>query len=304
MKAAALSRSSGVLHGQRRDTLEVALDQADQSAGGRELEDAGDTQLAEGGHASIPAHRAGDLGDQQVQVRRPRGDDAAVGVGQQRSLRDRQAAPPATASANSSCGLRHVGGVERTGHRERDDPRAGRRVRRPAAASASTAPAATIWPATVDVGADQIHGSASAVSTVSVSPPSTADIEVGVSGAGLAHGHAADARPAGPRSHRRAPRPGAAAASSPTEWPAVAAPAASAAGGRREQRGRHHQGLGDGGVLDLVRVGRGAEPGQVETGGLRRTRPAGRRPGQLEPGTEHPGLLRALSGGDDGQHGS
>ena len=57
----------------------------------------------------------------------------------------------------------------------------------------------------------------------------------------------------------------AAAASSPTEWPAVRAPAGMSNGGRRQQSGGHDQWLGDRGVLDLVRIRRRAEPNQVET---------------------------------------
>ena len=59
ISSTAASRSSGVLRASVRDALQLALGEADQGAGGRQLEDRGDPALAQGRRAGVPAHRAG-----------------------------------------------------------------------------------------------------------------------------------------------------------------------------------------------------------------------------------------------------
>ena len=65
---------------------------------------------------------------------------------------------------------------------------------------------------------------------------------------------------------------------------------------------RDDQRLGDGGVLDLVGVGGGAEPEQVEAGDLAELGELLGDAGQLEPGREHARRLRALPGREYGDH--
>ena len=72
--------------------------------------------------------------------------------------------------------------------------------------------------------------------------------------------------------------------------------------GRGDETERDEQGLGDGRVLDLVRVGGGAEPNEVQTG---RVGEGGDQLGhavEFEPGGEHPGRLGALAGREYGDH--
>ena len=87
------------------------------------------------------------------------------------------------------------------------------------AASASDRPGGDDLAAAVDVGAHQVQLGQGVRAPSSVSPPSTADMTVGVSGAGRAHRAAAD-RGQSHRGRRGSSTPAmAAAASSPTEWP-------------------------------------------------------------------------------------
>ena len=69
-----------------------------------------------------------------------------------------------------------------------------------------------------------------------------------------------------------------------------------------QQGGRDEQGLGAGGVLDLVGVGRGAEVDQVDPGQRGPPAQAGLGAGQVEPGREEAGLLGTLAGREDGEH--
>ena len=106
----------------------------------------------------------------------------------------------------------------------------------------------------------------------------------------------------------------AAAASSPTECPAVTPTSRCAAtaerrvgaevedGPQARQRGGHEQRLRDGGVPDGVGVGRGAVGDQVEARGRRGPRDRLGDGRQLEPGGEHAGGLGTLTGADDDEH--
>ena len=64
----------------------------------------------------------------------------------------------------------------------------------------------------------------------------------------------------------------------------------------------HHQRLGDRGVLDLVGAGGGAEPDQIQVSPIGHGRSGLRNAVEFEPGAQHSGLLGSLSGSDDGQH--
>ena len=75
------------LERQGRDALELALHQADQGAGGRQLDHRGDAELLQRGHARVPADRPGDLRDEPAQRLGAAVDGGAVGVGQQRQHR-------------------------------------------------------------------------------------------------------------------------------------------------------------------------------------------------------------------------
>ena len=168
------------------------------------------------------------------------------------------------------------------------------------AASASVLPAATIWPPPLTL-APTRSSSASVLSTVATSPPMTADIPVGVS--------AQAALIAWPRTAARSTASSAgstpasaAAASSPTECPATAAPGGSGELPGGEQCGRDHQRLGDGGVLDLVGAGGGAQRDQIQVGPVGHRRRLIADAVQFQPGSEHPRLLSSLTRSDDGQH--
>jgi hypothetical protein len=64
----------------------------------------------------------------------------------------------------------------------------------------------------------------------------------------------------------------------------------------------HQQRLGDGGVLDLVGVGGGAEALEVEPGDLAELGQLRADARQLEPRGEHAGGLGALAGGEHSDH--
>ena len=69
-----------------------------------------------------------------------------------------------------------------------------------------------------------------------------------------------------------------------------------------EQAHRDDERLGHRGVLDRLGVAGRAEGQQVGVGDRAGPAEEGLGAGQLEPRREHPGLLRTLSGGEDGQH--
>ena len=185
-------------------------------------------------------------------------------------------------SAGCGCrGWRSRGPAGRARRRPGACARCGRRRRRSAGsggpsraassaslASCSMVPAATIWPAPLSL-AGVRPCSASLASTSSRSPPRTAVMPVGVAAEAVAI--------ALPRSRTNTiacsavitPAP-AAAAISPTLWPATAPtrPNASAGCGIerecRQQAGGDEQRLGDRGVADRLRVGLGAVVDEVE----------------------------------------
>ncbi len=78
-------------------------------------------------------------------------------------------------------------------------------------------------------------------------------------------------------------------------------------GGRAEglgggQRGGHEQGLRDGGVADLVGVGRGAVGDQIEPDDLRPGAESVGQTGQLKPGCQEARCLGTLARGDEYKH--
>jgi hypothetical protein len=65
---------------------------------------------------------------------------------------------------------------------------------------------------------------------------------------------------------------------------------------------RDEQRLGDGRVLDLLGVGGGAEPDEIETGRLGQFGDLLGHTGQIQPGREHAGRLSALTWSEYGDH--
>src|SRR4051794_2195838 len=115
------------LDGNGRHALERALGEADERAGGGDLDEAGDAGLLERLHVEVPAHRRGDLTDEQPQELGAVGDLGAVLVGPepQRRVGRGQRRGELLECRDSR---RHVARVERSGDLQRDDARAGRRV--------------------------------------------------------------------------------------------------------------------------------------------------------------------------------
>ena len=156
--------------------------------------------------------------------------------------------------------------------------------------------------AAVDVGAHQVAARRGRRAPAPVSPPITADIAGRGQGAGRAHGAAADGGQvdgvdAGTTPAMRGGR-----------QLADRVPGGDGAGGDvqragGQQRGRDDQRLGDGGVLDLVRPGGGAQPDEVQVMPLRHGRGSSASRPDRANWLEHSGFLRSLSGSDDGQHG-
>ena len=161
-------------------------------------------------------------------------------------------------------------------------------------ARASSGPAATICPPPLTL-APTRSSSARVARTVSVSPPISADIPVGV--------NAQAALIAVPRTAARSTASSAgntpasdAAASSPTECPAMTAPAGIVQMLGGQQGGGDHQRLGDRGVLDLVRLCGGSQPDEVEVGPVRHGGGSITDTVQLEPTAQHSGLLGSRPG--------
>ncbi len=168
------------------------------------------------------------------------------------------------------------------------------------AAIASTEPAATIWPAPLRLAG--VRPAASIAATTSAgSPPRTATMDVGTR-----------SQAAAISAPRRAAR---ATASAGVSTPATAAavisptlcPATTVFEPKRQLLGDDHaerddQRLGDGGVFDLVGVGRGAQPAQVEPGDRGEFIDGRIDPGQFEPRGEHGRGLGALAGSEDSDH--
>ena len=296
------SRSSGVFRANGRHALQGALGQADQRAGRRELDEAGDAQLASTSPCTGPSG-PGWLTwlTMRREDSRPPGTTGAVGVGQR--------------------GARVVG-------RHRRGP--GRRA--PSTAGAMW----TVWnaPATLS-GMTRALAGGSAAKAASWSEGAGGDdlartVHVGrgeavlgrwrrpprrgprrgprtcrsaVDGAGL--GHRATTQADQP--HRvlgvRDPR-GGGRGDLPDQWPATAPTERERVGRVREQRERGEQPggdderLGDGGVAD--RVGVGVVPWWARSSRRRRTATRPRaQAGELEPGGQEAGGLGALAGADE-----
>src|SRR5437763_1366405 len=77
----------GGLEGDDLDARQGALREAGERAGGRQLEQARHTELAQGVAAGVPPHRVGHLVDDPPQRLAAAVDDLAVGVGEQAGAR-------------------------------------------------------------------------------------------------------------------------------------------------------------------------------------------------------------------------
>src|SRR5699024_10394488 len=93
----------------------------------RDLDDAGDTEVAEGLHAQVPAHRVAHLADDPPQDLRAGVDDLAVDVGHERNPGVVGGDGPGESPEVVGRGG-HVLGVEGTGDLEGHDPSPGRRL--------------------------------------------------------------------------------------------------------------------------------------------------------------------------------
>ena len=269
--ARASSSWSGVLSANVSTPLSGALGDPGQGAGRRHLEDAGDAEVGHRLHAEVPAHRAGDLGDDPVEHLAAVVDDLAVAVGDQRGARvvgrDRRGpAWPSTLDGRAPCA--------RCGTRRR--PTAGsagpwRAGRRRSAASCSMVPAATIWPGPLSLAAVRPCFVDRGEHLVAVAAE-----DRGHAGGGRLRRRAAIALPRSRTSTiacsaviARAP---AAAASSPTLWPATAPiwPNASAGCGNSSRAASRPEATSSGWATAVSRivvgVRLGAVVGQVEAG--------------------------------------
>ena len=119
----------GSVQGEQLDALEVALGDPGQGAGRRHLQQPGHAEVGHRRQAEVPADRRGDLADQPAQHLAAVVDDLAVGVGEQPGARVVGGDGPGQAGQVGHRRL-HVHGVERAGDAERDQPGAGRAVRR------------------------------------------------------------------------------------------------------------------------------------------------------------------------------
>ena len=140
---------------------------------------------------------------------------------------------------------------------------------------------------------------AMAASTASSSPPSTAVIPVGVA--------PQEAAMASPRTRVSAIASGAADHAGDHAGRELADAVPGRRVGLAEQPGdrdggRDQQRLGDGGIGDLFRAARGAEPDQVSAGQFRPGAELLRETGYLKPGGQEAGGLSALPGRGEDQH--
>ena len=217
MSSIAAGRSSGVFTATAGTPLRRALGEADERAGGRDLDDAGDAGRGERLHAAVPAHGRGDLADEQVDeggagchgaavAVRPEGD---AGVGHVVVGGDRREALD---------GGPHVPRVERAGDLQRDDAGAGGRLglqlleRVEGAGDDDLAAAVEVR----GLEAELVESRERAAS----SPPSTALMPVGSSAAASAIARPRSATKRIASASARTPA-AAAAVISPTEWPAM-----------------------------------------------------------------------------------
>ena len=278
-------------------------------AGGRQLDDGGDAELAHGGQARVEAHRAGDLADQTGQRLGAGVDGRAVGVGEQ---------PPARVGGTQAAdqALELLAGrapCSRCGRRRR--PTAARSAPSPAGRPSArrgrrATPAATICPAPFMLAGVRPCLSIAA-RTSSGSPPRTADMPVGVCAQARGHRPAADGGERDRRLDRQHPgqRGGGELADAVPgdDDVASAAGALTGPGSAPSSRATNRliattQRLGDRGVLDRLGVTGGAEGQEVGVGDGAGPAEEGFGSGEVEPVGEHSGFLRTLSGGEDGQH--
>ena len=296
----------GRLERQRPHPLELATGQPDQRPRGRQLDQGGDAQLAQGRLAGVPADGPGHLGDEPAQHVRAVAHRRAVGVGQQRGASGRAGVTDAACSPSAFSAGRHEPGVERARRRPAAPPGPGSAGTRRAAASASRGPAATTWPAPLRL-AGSSPSSSRRASTSSGFPPSTALMPVGSNAHAAAISRprtAASATAASGRQHARDGGRGQLAdgVARGDQGHGQLDPGGQQAVG--EQRRGHHQGLGHRGVLDLLGVRGGAQALQVQAGGVRPAGAAAASASRVvdQPRSEHAGRLRALTGREQGDH--
>ena len=143
--ASAATRSSGVLTATAGTPRRARLARPDERPGRGELDDAADARLGERGHAQVPAHRRGDLVDEQIAVRGS-GCDRRSRRGWSRSAATGRVArpqrPPAAASSTAGA-MKSVWKAPATASGMTRVPAGGSAA---SACSASSAPAATSWP--------------------------------------------------------------------------------------------------------------------------------------------------------------
>ena len=281
----------GGLEREGLDARQRALGEPGQGAGRRHLDHRGDAEVVQRLHAQVPADRAGDLGDQPLEHLAAVVDDLAVAVGDQRDPRVVGGHRPRQ-GAERLHGRGHVRGVERAGDLQRRSPgpwracprrtrRAARRCRRRRSGRRRCR-----WP-----GSARLRDRGEHLVAVAAEH----------------RGHAGGGRRAAsaiarPRSRTRtiaasavSTRAPAAAAISPTLWPATA-PTVERVGGVREQleggqqAGGDQQRLGHRGVADLVRVGLGAVVDQVEAGDGGQPGQAFGAAGRSSQGVRKPGV--------------
>ena len=292
----------GGLERERLDALERPLGDPGQGAGRRHLEDPGDAEVGHRLHAEVPAHRVADLGDDPPEHLAAVVDDLAVAVGDQRRARvvggDRPGQPcRARRRPGAMCSVWNAPATDS------GISRAFAGGSSASAASCSTVPAATIWPAPLSLAGGQPvlrrarrappRGRRRAPrSCRSGWPPRPSAIAL----AALADEHH---RLLGGDAPGRRPRR----SSSPTLWPGDRADPAERVGRvreqleRGEQAGGDQQRLGDGGVADRLGVGLGAVVDQVEAGdGGQPVEPLGEGAGPRARASRKPGVWAPCPG--------
>jgi hypothetical protein len=289
----------GRLHCQCGNSRHRALGEADEGAGRGELEHRGDPEVDHGLHAPVPANRAAHLPDEPAQdVGSPR-DDLAIGVGQQRDARvaDVEVGGELLEGVDSG---RHVHGVEGAGDLQGDDPGLGRRVggeRRELLQGAC----GDGLPGTVGVGGRQ------AVPLQHLGDLGRVATEDGAHARRCERARCRHAAATlADEDHRVVvgQHPGEGGGGDLTDRVPRGDPDRTLRPVGEEHRGdcqprSHDEGLGDGGVLDRLRVRGGAVDDQVETGDLGERLEPRAEGRELEPGGQEAGGLGALSRADD-----
>ena len=286
--------------------LDRALDHPGQRARGRQLDDSVDAPRGEGVHAGVPAHRARHLGHEAVEELAAVGDHRAVGVLQQRVRgvrRGELVAVLADPGAQRLLGGLHEAGVERAGDRQRADPGALGRVLDERVDGVLAA------------GGDHLAGPV-AVGRLEVELGETGEHGVGVTAEDGGHRRRLLGARGGhlPPAHGREGdgllgvddlgdrRGGELAHGVPGHHRVVGDGHLEPELVPREQRGRHEQRLGHGGVLDGGGVRLDTEVHEVEPGRVGERLEPSTGLGAVEPRGEHAGLLGALTGGEDRDH--